>query len=144
MQSSFQTLNPLFSLRNKEMCQHWEWGPHAQLISAISLIALWTIFVGSTFVTRSEVKLRRQKEKDRHGRKEGRRRDAIQIQIVQVVFLPLSGARGWWLGKVPSILRQGLYFNPPPNTHKYTHRYAHGNWRLQHGQAKELIPLRNF
>lgn len=128
------------------MCQHWERGPHAQLISTISLIALWAIFVGSTFVTQTEVKLRRWKEEDRHRRKEGRSRDAIQIQIVQAVFLPLSEARGRWLGEVPSILRKGLYFNPHQTyTQIHTHAcaHAHGNWWLLHGQAKELIPLWN-
>lgn len=62
MPSGCQTLEPLFSHRNSEMCQHEERGPHAQLISAISPNALCAIFVGSAFVTQRESEAGREEE----------------------------------------------------------------------------------
>lgn len=69
----------------------------ARLLCELSLLAPLLL---------SLLKLRQRKRKTQE--KERRRRDAIQIQIVQAVFFPLSGARGQWLGEVPSILWQGL------------------------------------
>lgn len=105
------------------MCQHWEWGPHAQLISTISLIALWAIFVGSTFVIQCEAKA--EKEEERHGgKREQEERCYSNSNCPSSLFAFVQGQRAM-------IRRSPLHFMArPPLQHpsrlqRNTHTHSH-------------------
>ena len=100
------------------MCQHWERGPHAQLISAISLIAFCAIFVGSAFVIRREA-AEAEKEEERQKKKE---REREQEERCHSNSNCPSSLFAFVRGQSAMIRRSPLHFMArPPLQHPHTH-----------------------
>lgn len=136
MLSGCQTLEPLFSHRNSEMCQHWERGPCAQLISAISLIALCAIFVGSPFVVPT---WSGGKEEEACSKREQEKGCYSNSNSPSSLFAFVRG-------QSVMIRRSPLHFmarpplqHLPTLTHTHTHTHSRGNWLLWHGRTKEIM-----